>query len=124
MPACHAQNSRHPHCSGAARASAAAEGGYSNATDLADYLVSKGVAFRHAHDIVGAAVRHAISKSVPLGSLPLADLRAFSDRIGPDVFDRISIERGLRSREVTGGTGREAVAAALARARAELESAG
>lgn len=102
----------------------AAEGGYSNATDLADYLVSKGVAFRHAHDIVGAAVRHAISKSVPLGSLPLADLRAFSDRIGPDVFDRISIERGLRSREVTGGTGREAVAAALARARAELESAG
>jgi argininosuccinate lyase len=101
----------------------AAAGGYSNATDLADYLVSKGVPFRHAHEIVGASVRHAISKGSPLDGLSLEDLRAFSEHIGPDVFERISIERGLKAREVAGGTGRAAVASSLAKARAALEAA-
>ncbi len=103
-----------------ARTAAAAAGGYSNATELADYLVSKGVPFRDAHDIVGRIVRHAISRAEPLESIPIDEMRRFSDRIGPDVLAALSIEAALERRQAPGGTGRRVVADALATARQRL----
>lgn len=64
----------------------AAEQGYANATELADYLVAKGVPFREAHHIVGEAVVEAIRQGKPLEALPLADLQQFSATIGDDVY--------------------------------------
>ncbi len=96
----------------------AAKGGYSNATDLADYLVSKGVPFREAHEQVGAVVRHSLGVGKALEELPLADMQRFCPAAAPDVFDRITIARGLASRELLGGTGTKAVEHAIARAAA------
>ncbi len=91
----------------------AAKGGYSNATDLADYLVSKGVPFRDSHDIVGRVVRHALAAGTPLEALPLEQFRSFSPLIGQDVYSALSIEACLAKREIPGGTGPRAVEAAL-----------
>lgn len=98
----------------------AAKGGHANATDLADYLVAKGVAFREAHEIVGRAVRHAIAAGKALEELPLAELQAFSTVIGQDVFARLTLTAGLTQREVLGGTGSHAVRDAVGLARASL----
>ena len=100
----------------------AAAGGYSNATELADYLVGKGVAFRDAHDIVGRIVRHALAGSRPLEALSLDDFKRFDGRIGPDVFAALTLEAGLARREVQGGTGPQVVAAAIAAAKHRLPS--
>ncbi len=100
----------------------AAQGGHSNATDLADYLVSKGTPFREAHEIVGRVVREAIARACPIEGLPLTDLQRFSHHIGTDVFDRISLAAGLARREILGGTGAHAVAQALQAAHLRLES--
>lgn len=103
---------------------AAAQGGYSNATDLADYFVSKGMPFREAHDAVGRIVRHALAQSFPIEKLTLDEIRehapSIEKAIGPDVYERISLEAGLAKRNVAGGTGREAVARALAAAHDRL----
>jgi argininosuccinate lyase len=99
----------------------AALDGHSNATDLADYLVSKGVAFREAHDIVGLVVRRAIERATSIDALPLDELRSFSKAIGPDVYESISLAAGLARREVLGGTGPNAVAQALKAARQRLD---
>lgn len=99
---------------------AAAKGGHSNATDLADYLVSKGVPFREAHEQVGRCVRAAIEAGTSLEAMPLAALQAHAPACGPDVFARLTIEAGLARRNVLGGTGPEAVALALTRAEARL----
>jgi argininosuccinate lyase len=101
----------------------AAAGGYSNATDLADYLVARGVPFRDAHEQVGRAVREAIARGVALEALPLDDLRRFCAAAGPDVASAISIRSGLKRREVEGGTGPGAVQVALREARARLQRA-
>ncbi|MBM4107631.1 MAG: argininosuccinate lyase [Phycisphaerae bacterium] len=98
----------------------AARGGHTNATELADYLVSKGVPFRDAHDIVGRAVREAIGAGKRLDELPLDSLRKFSDRIGPDVAGWLTVESCLARREIPGGTGPRAVDAALAAAERRL----
>jgi argininosuccinate lyase len=98
----------------------AARGGYTNATELADYLVGKGLAFRDAHEAAGRAVREAIAAGKRLEELPLETLRRYSDRIGHDVFEWLSVERCLSRREVLGGTGPEAVASALAAAERRL----
>lgn len=98
----------------------AARGGYSNATDLADYLVGKNVPFREAHDIVGRIVRHGISQGVALDDLSLAELQGLCPAIGPDVFERISLKAGFAKREVAGGTGPQSVRAALHAAQARL----
>ena len=95
----------------------AAQGGHSNATDLADYLVAKGVPFREAHEIVGRVVREAIANSCALEALPLADLKRLAPPIEADVFERISLQAGLARRETPGGTGPHAVAQALRAAR-------
>ena len=87
------------------RCEAAAKGGYSNATDLADYLVGKGVPFREAHEQVGAAVRRALTLGKALDEMPLDELRKLCPACGQDVYDRITIARGMSAREVLGGTG-------------------
>jgi argininosuccinate lyase len=98
----------------------AAKGGYSNATDLADYLVAKGVPFREAHEQVGHAVRLAIGAGVALEDLPLDQLRSACPKAGGDVLGALTLAAGLAKREVQGGTGPAAVKAALAAARVRL----
>ena len=94
--------------------------GHATATDLADYLVRKGVAFRDAHDIVGRAVREAEHAGVDLAQLPLATLMNFSERIGPEVRRVLTPEGSVRARSHRGGTAPATVRAAAARARKRL----
>ncbi len=95
---------------------------YATATDLADYLVRKGLPFRQAHDVVGKAVRLALERGVGLEALPLEALRGFSPLIEADVRDALTVEASLRARAVTGGTAPAAVQKALAEARALVGS--
>jgi argininosuccinate lyase len=99
---------------------AAALEGHATATDLADYLVRKGVAFRDAHGIVARAVREAEGKGVDLARLPLATLQKFSTQIGPDVKHALTLEGSLAARNHIGGTAPAQVRAAIARARKRL----
>jgi argininosuccinate lyase len=92
--------------------------GFATATDLADYLVRKGVPFRDAHGIVARAVREAETVGCDLSGLPLAVLRRFSDAIGEDVFHSLSLEGSVAARDHAGGTAPRRVSAAVARARA------
>jgi argininosuccinate lyase len=103
-----------------ARMKAAATKGMLNATELADYLVRKGVAFREAHETVGKAVLKAIERGVELGELPLDDLSALSNKIENDVFECLTLEQTLGTKSQLGGTAPERVAQALARARRSL----
>jgi argininosuccinate lyase len=98
----------------------AAAGGYSNATDLADYLVSRGVPFRQAHEEVGMVVRHAISVGKAIEQLPLEELRKFAPSVEADVFAYIAIEAGMARREVPGATGPIHVARAIDAAKKRL----
>jgi len=102
------------------RALAATSSGYMNATELADYLVRKGMPFREAHEVVGKVVRRAIELGSELEQLPLPVLQSFSTLFGEDVHIALSLEQTLRSKSQTGGTSPELVAAALARARKSL----
>ena len=95
------------------RTLAAAQQGYANATELADYLVSKNIPFREAHHIVGEVVLAAIDKGLPLEDLTLTQLQGFSDRIEQDVYQHLSIESTLDKREALGGTSRSQVQKAL-----------
>ena len=96
---------------------AAALEGFATATDLADYLVRKGVAFRDAHGIVARAVREAEGLGCDLSGLPLAVLKRFSGAIGDDVYDCLSLEGSVAARDHPGGTAPRQVKAAVARAR-------
>jgi argininosuccinate lyase len=91
--------------------------GYSTATDLADYLVRKGIAFRDAHEIVGKTVRYAIDQGRELAALTLDELRGFSDTIGDDVHAVLTVEGSVAARNHPGGTAPAQVRAAIARAR-------
>ena len=90
---------------------------FATATDLADYLVKKGLPFREAHEIVGRVVRHAIDGGKELDALTLEELRRFSPLIEPDIHKALSVEASLAARNVAGGTAPEAVRRALAEAR-------
>lgn len=103
----------------AARTAAAT--GFLNATDLADYLVEKGVPFRSAHEAVGRAVLFSIEKGCELNELALDDLKQFSDVIAEDVFVRLSLASSLRARSAIGGTSPERVREALAAAHSKLK---
>ncbi|TAN73884.1 MAG: argininosuccinate lyase [Gallionella sp.] len=94
--------------------------GYATATDLADYLVKKGVPFRDAHEAVALAVRSAEQRGCDLGDIGLADLRQFSAHIGEDAYQVLSLEGSLASRNHIGGTAPQQVEAAIARARNAL----
>jgi argininosuccinate lyase len=98
---------------------AAAEG-FATATDLADYLVKKGLPFRDAHEAVARAVRHAEARNCDLADLSLADLQAFSALVGDDVFEVLTLEGSLASRNHIGGTAPQQVRQAIMRARAYL----
>ncbi len=94
--------------------------GFATATDLADYLVKKGLPFRDAHEAVALAVRAAEQRGCDIADLSLADLQAFSPLITDDAFSVLTIEGSLASRNHIGGTAPEAVRAAIVRARAKL----
>ena len=101
---------------------AAAERGFSTATDLADYLVRKGVAFRDAHEIVGKAVRHGINSHKDLAQMSLAELQGFSTVIEQDVFAVLTLEGSVAARNHLGGTAPTQVKAALQRARQRINT--
>ena len=98
----------------------AAQEGYATATDLADYLVKRGLPFREAHEAVSRAVRFASDRGVDLAALPLSDLRQFSPLIDQDVFAALTLEGSIQARNHPGGTAPSQVRDALARAKAEL----
>ena len=102
------------------RMRAAAGEGFATATDLADYLVRKGMPFRDAHEAVARAVRHAEAKRVDLADVPLAELQTFADSIANDVFDVLTLDGSVASRDHVGGTAPRQVRAAIASARAAL----
>jgi argininosuccinate lyase len=93
---------------------------FATATDLADYLVRKGLPFREAHEVVGRVVRHALDSGKTLEAVSLDELRRFSDRFGSDVAASLSVEASLRARAATGGTAPDAVRRALSLARTFL----
>ena len=99
----------------------AASEGFATATDLADYLVKKGMPFRDAHEVVALAVRYAVDKKVDLSDLPLATLQQFSSSIADDVYAVLTLEGSLNSRNHIGGTAPVQVKAAIARMRATLK---
>jgi argininosuccinate lyase len=99
---------------------AAALEGHATATDLADYLVRKGVAFRDAHEAVARAVREAEKRGVDLAALPLAKLKGFAKEIEPDVKRVLALQGSLDARSHVGGTAPAAVRQAIARARKRL----
>jgi argininosuccinate lyase len=92
---------------------AAAEG-FSNATDVADYLVRTGMPFREAHEVVGKSVRYCIEQGKKLEELSPAEWQGFSDQIGDDIYAAITLEASVNARSATGGT-------ALVRVKAEIE---
>jgi argininosuccinate lyase len=94
--------------------------GYATATDLADYLVKKGLPFRDAHEAVAVAVRFAEKRGGELSDISIAELRQFSPLIEDDVYQVLSLEGSLASRNHIGGTAPQQVTAAIKRARAQL----
>jgi argininosuccinate lyase len=98
----------------------ALEQGHATATDLADYLVKRGVPFREAHEVVANAVRHAENSGRDLAALSLKELQGYSGKVGDDVFEVLSIEGSLAARSHPGGTAPVAVRAAIAQAEADL----
>ena len=99
---------------------AAALKGYATATDLADYLVKKGLPFRDAHETVAHAVKAAVSHQVDLAELPLAVLREFNPAIEKDVYDCLSLRGSLNARNTLGGTAPAQVKAQIARHQTRL----
>jgi argininosuccinate lyase len=100
----------------------AARRGFSTATDLADYLVRNGVAFRDAHEIVGKAVGHGVQTGKDLAEMTLAELQQFSTQIKDDVFEVLTLEGSVAARDHIGGTAPAQVRAAAARALARLQA--
>ncbi len=98
----------------------AAEEGFSTATDLADYLVKKGLPFRDAHEAVAHAVREAAARGCDLAALPLAQLQSFAPRIEADVYDVLRVEGSVAARAHVGGTAPQQVRAQVERWRARL----
>jgi argininosuccinate lyase len=99
---------------------AAAMQGFSTATDLADYLVRKGTAFRDAHEIVGRAVRHGVETGRDLSAMSLQELQTFSVHISDDVFAVLTLEGSLAARDHLGGTAPAQIQSAIATARERL----
>jgi argininosuccinate lyase len=100
----------------------AATVGYLNATDLADYLVRKGMEFRKAHEIVGRVVMRAIESGVAIEDLPIVTYREFSDLFEEDLYQALTLDAAVSAKSVVGGTSPERVKEALAKARSEIES--
>ena len=99
---------------------AATKKGYATATDLADYLVKKGLPFRDAHEVVAHAVKTAQVQNLDLSELPLATLQRFNPRIQADVFECLSLQGSLNARNTLGGTAPDQVRLQIARHHARL----
>ena len=95
--------------------------GYATATDLADYLVIKGLAFRDAHEIVAKAVNAAIKKKCDLSELKIDELKKFSKMISSDVYSHLTLEGSIKSRNHTGGTSFEQVKKSIEKAKKRLK---
>ena len=98
----------------------AAASGYLNATDMADYLVGKGMAFRKAHEVVGKSVAYALGEGKELHDLTLKELQSFSSTVGEDIFEHLTLEHMISRRLSAGGTSRENVNAAIQAAQKEM----
>jgi len=94
--------------------------GFSTATDLADYLVRKGLPFRDCHEIVGHAVKYGVQTGKDLAEMSLDELRQFSDQITDDVFAVLTLEGSVNARDHIGGTAPAQVRAAVARGKSLL----
>lgn len=95
----------------------AAARGFSTATDVADYCVRKGMPFRQAHEVVGKTVRYCVETGKDIPELSLDEFRQFSELIGEDIYDFVTLEASVNARKATGGTAREAVERELKRLR-------
>ena len=102
---------------------AAAQKGYATATDLADYLVKKGLPFRDAHETVAHAVKAAQAKGLDLSQLPLSELQSLHPSIAEDVFEVLSLQGSLNARHTLGGTAPVQVQQQLARHKLRLQHA-
>jgi len=102
------------------RVNEVALGGYMNATELADYLVRKGMPFRDAHEIVGNVVMRAIDLKTQIEEIGIDELRKFSTLIDTDVYNALSLEQTVNAKSQIGGTARAMVKESLARARRAL----
>ncbi|WP_040727008.1 argininosuccinate lyase [Thiomicrorhabdus sp. Kp2] len=100
----------------------AAKRGFSTATDLADYLVGKGLAFRDSHEVVGLAVAHGLKTGEDLSEMSLETLQGFCDKISDDVFEVLTLEGSVAARDHLGGTAPNQVRAAVKRAKLYLEN--
>ena len=100
----------------------AASDGFSTATDLADYLVKKQIPFRDAHEIVGKVVAHCVENNLQLSELSIETLKHYSNLIDADVFDCLTLEGSVNSRNHIGGTAPEQVKQAVSRARNRLQA--
>ncbi|MCG7958418.1 MAG: argininosuccinate lyase, partial [Candidatus Thiodiazotropha taylori] len=98
----------------------AAMQGFATATDLADYLVRKGIPFRDAHEVVGKAVAFGVAESRDLSEMSLAELQQFSGQIDEDVFEILTLEGSVSARDHIGGTAPAQVRQAIQRARQRL----
>ena len=94
--------------------------GFATATDLADYLVRKGMPFRDAHEVVGKAVAFGVAEGRDLSEMSLGELQGFSGTIGEDVFDILTLEGSVAARDHIGGTAPKQVRAAIVRAKLRL----
>jgi len=102
------------------RMRSAALQGFATATDLADYLVRAGLPFRDAHEVVGRSVAYCVDKGCDLAELTLEELQTFSDRIGDDVFDYLTLEGSVAARNHIGGTAPKQVRNAIREARRRM----
>ena len=100
----------------------AARRGFSTATDLADYLVGKGIPFRDSHEIVGKSVAYGVDQDKDLSEMSLAELQQFSDQIEEDVFNVLSLQGSVAARNHVGGTAPQQVKAAAQRAQTVVKN--
>lgn len=100
----------------------AAQGGFTNATDIADYLVKKGIPFRNAHEIIGKMVLYCIGNNKAIDELTMEEFKGFSDLIGEDVYKEISLETCVSGRNLPGGPAKERVLAAIQSGREFIKS--
>ncbi len=98
------------------------KGGFTNATDVADYLVKKGLPFREAHAVVGKMVFYALENNLALDDLSMNEFKDFSDIIEPDIYDAISMETCVNDRKIIGGPARKTVEKAIKIAQKYIDS--
>lgn len=100
----------------------AAQGGFTNATDIADYLVKKGIPFRSAHEIIGKMVLYCIENNKAIDDMTMDEFKSFSDKIQEDVYAEISLEKCVSGRKLVGGPARETEEKAIENAKAFISS--